>query len=179
MRSFFLVSFIFFLRFFSFAQDNSFIDWKANQKLIWDDFRQRPDPSSPNAALTSSVIRYDFSYNSAAGLIFHIRCQFDKNTSWARVKTDYILSHEQGHFDITEIYARRLFKAFKDYPATPSADIKKDINKIYVDIMHQLQARQADYDKETSSSLNKPEQEEWLKKISEELKQSEAFGNYN
>jgi hypothetical protein len=177
------MKFCFFLFIVSFSkiflpgQDDSLIDWKPGLKLTWDDFRRPPDPSSPNAALTGTIIRYDFGYNSVDGLKFHIHCQFNKNNSWGRNKTDYILSHEQGHFDIAEIFARKLDKAFKEY--TPTDNIKKDLNKIYSDIMHQYSERQLEYDKETNNSINKPEQEEWLRKISEELKDSQAYANYN
>jgi hypothetical protein len=159
------------------AQDNSLIEWRADKKLKWNDFKADPDPSSPNAALTTSIIRYDFAYSDAQGFIFHIHCQFNKNASWGRTKTDYILSHEQGHFDITEIYARRLNKAFKEYKA--GADIKKEVNKIYKDTMHDLGERQNQYDQETNFSIKHPEQEQWLKKISEELKELEPFASYD
>jgi regulator of sigma D len=177
MKIFFFLTIISFPEIFSTVQNNSLIDWSADRKLSWDDFKQRPDPSSPNAALTSSIIKYDFGYNNVDGLKFHIHCQFDKEKSWGRSKTDYILSHEQGHFDIAEIFARKLNKAFKEY--TPASNIKKDINKIYSDLMHQLQAMQAQYDKETNFSINKPQQEEWLKKIKDQLKELEAYANYS
>jgi hypothetical protein len=177
MKIFFLLSIIFFPKIFSPTRNDSLIDWSADKKLTWDDFKQRPDASSPNAALTSSIIKYDFGYNNVDGLKFHIHCQFDKERSWGRTKTDYILSHEQGHFDIAEIFARKLNKAFKEY--TPTSNIKKDINKIYSDLMHQLQSTQEQYDKETNFSINKPQQEEWLKKIKDQLKELEAYMSYN
>ena len=77
--------------------------------------KQSTDSNSPNAALTGTNIKFDFSYSSETGFKYHITCQFDKNSSWGRVKTDYILSHEQGHFDIAEIYTRKLCKAFREY----------------------------------------------------------------
>ncbi len=158
-------------------QNNSLIDWSADRKLSWADFKADPDPSSPNAALTSSIIKYDFAYNDAEGFKFHIHCQFNKSNSWGRTKTEYILSHEQGHFDITEIFARKLNKAFKEYK--PGSDIKKEVTKIYKDTMHQLGEMQAQYDKETNFSRNKPQQEEWLKKITDGLKELQSYANYN
>jgi hypothetical protein len=177
MKMLFAITIIIFPSFFSFSQSNHFIDWRADQKLTWDDFKEKPDAASPNAALTSSMIKYDFGYNNADGLKFHIYCQFDMEKSWGRAKTDYILSHEQGHFDIAEIFARKLNKAFKNY--SPTTTMKKDINRIYTDLMQQLQDMQAQYDRETNFSINKPQQEEWLKKIKDELSGSEAYAKYN
>jgi hypothetical protein len=184
MKIFLCFTFISFLKLIVPAQNNSLIDWNAelidwnaDKKLSWSDFKAPIDQSSPNAALTSTIMKYDMSYNSNDGLTFHIHCQFDKNTSWVRVKTDYILSHEQGHFDIAEIYARKFNKALKEYK--PTSEIKKDINKIYQQTIHEFHDRQVQYDKETNFSINKPEQEEWLKKISSELKELAAYANYN
>ena len=159
-------------------KSNSLIDWSAERSLTWDDFKARPDKNSPNAALTGTNIKFDFSYGSNRGFKYHVYCQFDKNSSWGRVKTDYILSHEQGHFDIAEIYARKLSKALKEY--TPDIDkANKEVNKIYEKIMNDLHEEQLHYDKETNFSINKAEQSRWLKKISDDLKKSEAYGDYH
>src|SRR5919112_1484552 len=98
---------------FSTKQSN-LIEWNAERRLTWNDFKAQPDKNSTNAALTSSSINIEFGYNSS-GLKYNIKCRFDKNSSWGRIKNDYILSHEQGHFDIAEIHARKLHKALKAY----------------------------------------------------------------
>jgi hypothetical protein len=170
----------FFIAFLSpqFYWNNSLIDWSADRKLTWDDFKATPDVNSPNAALTGTNIKFDFSYSSTDGFKYHITCQFDKNSSWGRIKTDYILSHEQGHFDIAEIYARRLNEALKEYkPDVGKAN--KEVNKIYEKVMHELSAAQALYDRETNFSINKEEQARWLIKIRDELKSYEAYAYYH
>jgi hypothetical protein len=157
---------------------NSLIDWNADRRLTWSDFKASPDPSSPNAALTGTNIKFDFSYSSDKGFQYHISCQFDKNKSWGRVKTDYILSHEQGHFDIAEIYARKLYKAFKEYnPDVKNAN--KEVNKIYEKVMSELTQAQKQYDHETNFSINKEKQMEWLKKIDDDLKSLQAYADYH
>jgi hypothetical protein len=159
-------------------QKNSLIEWKPDYRLTWDDFKQRPDANSSNAALTSSSIKFNFRY-AGNKLEFHIQCSFDENSSWGRVKTAYILSHEQGHFDITEMYARKLNKVLKEYTVGNPNNISKDLNKIYDQTMKQLNAVQDLYDKETNFSINKMEQAEWLAKIQSEMKKLEAYANYN
>jgi len=154
--------------------ENPFIPWEAGRKLTWDDFKAPPDKRSPNAAETSSAIKFDYSYN-AGELRFHIVCQFDKNKSWVRVRSDYILSHEQGHFDITEIFARKLNKSVKEYRVGKPGDLTRDLNHIYENAMHQLHDMQAAYDAETNFSINTPKQEEWLKKIKTRLEELETY----
>jgi hypothetical protein len=157
---------------------DSLIDWASTRKLTWDDFKAPIDPLSPNAALTGTHIRFDFGYSSASGFTYHISCQFDQQSSWGRVKTDYILSHEQGHFDIAEIYARKLCKAFREYhPDVAKAN--KQVNKIYDGVMRELNEEQKQYDAETNFSIDKPEQEKWLKKIRQELDSLQTYADYH
>jgi len=161
----------------SVQQDNSYIDWSPSNKLTWADFQAEPDKNSSVAALTSTNIKIDFGYANAT-LQYHIRCRFDKAKSWGRVKNDYILMHEQAHFDIAEIYARKLNKALKKY--TPdAANISKEVNKIYNDMMQEYYDRQDEYDKETNFSINHTKQAEWLKKISDELSDLKEYAHYN
>ena len=158
-------------------QDNSLIDWRANYKLAWNDFKAIPDKNSPNAALTSTAIKIDFSYKNDE-LKYHISCRFDKYASWGRIKNEYILSHEQAHFDIAEIYARKLNKALKEYKPDPFT-VKEDINKIYGRLMHAHHAMQVEYDEATNYSLNVIEQAKWLKKINERLNELKNYADYN
>lgn len=152
------------------------IEWSPSRKLSWDDFKSTPDPTSPNAALTNTAINVEFGYNKS-GLTFSIKCSFDKTLSWVRVKNDAVLAHEQGHFDIAEIYARKLNKALKAYQFNAKT-AGNDVNKIYNDIMAAHHDAQDVYDHETDYSRNKEKQEEWLKKIAADLKSLQAYANY-
>jgi len=76
--------------------------------------------------------------------------------------------HEQGHFDITEIYARKLDNALREYNFNPKR-FKTDLDEIYKDIMEEKEELQNQYDLETDYSRSKEKQAEWLKKIQKEL----------
>jgi Bacterial protein of unknown function (DUF922) len=158
-------------------QNNDLIDWNAERKLSWNDFRAEPDKSFVAAALTSTSIKIDFSYYNET-LQYHIHCRFDKNKSWVRVKNDYILAHEQAHFDIAEIYARKLNKVLKAYKPN-EAHLSNDVNKIYDNMMKEYYAKQEEYDNETNYSINRSKQEEWLKKVKEELLALQDYAKYN
>ena len=156
----------------------SLIDWSVGRKLSWSDFKASPDKNSLNAALTGTNIKFDFSYNSETGFKYHIYCQFDKNSSWGKVKTDYILAHEQGHFDIAEIYARKLCKAFREYqPDIEKAN--KEVNKLYDNLMKQLTEAQKQYDYETQNSINTAGQKKWLKQINDDLESLRDYADYH
>ena len=77
--------------------------------------------------------------------------QFSRNRSWGLYKTDYILSHEQGHFDITEIFARQLNKRMSEYIFNKNT-YQQDLQKIYNDIQREKETLQNQYDNETDYS---------------------------
>ncbi|HYE54212.1 MAG TPA: DUF922 domain-containing protein [Chitinophagaceae bacterium] len=152
------------------------VDWNPERRLTWDDFRGRPDPSTGNAALTSTSINIDYSYNQRE-LKYSIRCQFDPTKSWGRVRNNHILGHEQAHFDIAEIHARELYKAMQEYRFKPST-VSQDINKIYETVMQMHQNMQAQYDGQTDYSRNPPTQREWQDYIAKRLEELAPYADY-
>jgi hypothetical protein len=59
-----------------------------------------------------------------------------------------------------------------------SNTVSDDVNKIYDSLMKAHHEAQNLYDQETDFSRNKPKQEEWQKKIADELKGMQAFAGY-
>ena len=158
------------------APADSLIDWSPARKLDWEDFKAQPDGISVNAALTSTRIDIDYSLNNH-DFKYHISCQFDPSKSWGRVKNDYILSHEQAHFDIAEIHARLLNKALQNYKFIAKT-AKNDIGEIYQQVMDEHHAMQEQYDEETNYSRNETQQKEWQRKITDQLNSLESFSHY-
>jgi hypothetical protein len=162
---------------FALSQNNAdVIPWNPARRLTWDDFRGTAPETARNAALTSSSILVNFNYNNRT-LHYQITCHFDRNKSWGRVKNEHILAHEQGHFDITEIYARKLYKNLKAYRFSPST-VSTDIRDIYQQAVNELQTVQNEYDAETDHSRNFPQQKAWLEKIQDELESSSDYAGY-
>lgn len=161
---------------FSVPADENLIEWSPSRKLTWADFKGAPDPSSTNAALTNSTIKAEFGYNDK-GLTHSIKCMFNKRLSWGRVRNEYILNHEQGHFDITEAHARLLHKNLSEYKFN-TATVGDDINKIYSETMKDHVTMQKQYDLLTNHSLDSAEQKKWDTKISAVLKELEKFSDY-
>lgn len=152
------------------------LDWSADRPLRWDDYKAKPDPASDAAATTASYLV--FSYNIRNNeFTYIIESKFSKTKSWGLHKTDYILSHEQGHFNISEIFARKLKKKIIEYQFN-SRTYQKDLAKIYKAITDEKEKMQRDYDQETNHSINKTKQAEWLKKINSLLDDYAAYAGY-
>jgi hypothetical protein len=154
----------------------SLINWSASRKLTWDDFKAAPDPASTNAALTSSSINVEFGFDEEE-LQYTIKCRFDKTKSWVRIRNQVILLHEQGHFDIAELHARKLNQALKTYRFNAQT-VNDDVNRIYDSVMMLHHAAQSEYDKETDFSRKKDTQDIWLKQLADNLQTLKIYANY-
>jgi hypothetical protein len=154
-----------------------FIKWSSGRKLTWDDFKASPDKQGDAAALTATQLGFSYSFTSGK-ISYTIDCRFEKNKSWGRVKNDWILRHEQGHFDIAEIFARKLHKAVSSYQFNRNT-FQKDLDAIYTGIVKEKETFQQQYDDETDYSRNKVKQEDWLKKIEKMMEEFKVFADYN
>lgn len=156
--------------------DDEYIPWLTDYRLTWDDFLCEPKRNTDAVASTSTALGIAYQIKSGK-LTYQITCKFSKHKSWGLVKTPYILAHEQGHFDITEIFARKLYQALNDYQLNRPT-FQADINTIYETVIKAKEAFQAAYDRETDHSRNKPKQTEWLERIDILLQDTEPFAAY-
>jgi Bacterial protein of unknown function (DUF922) len=152
------------------------LKWDAAKKLTWADYKSKPNPESDAAASTTTYLSVEYNITST-NFGFKVQSYFSKTRSWGLHKTDYILSHEQGHFDIAEIFARKLHKELSEYKFNKKT-YQKDLKKIYDDVTGEKSDVQNKYDRETNHSINKEKQAEWLKKIEEMLKEYENYAAY-
>ena len=90
--------------------------WENHPTLSWNDFRGTNVRFEPGfAAVTHSG--FTAVSNCIDGTLdVRVTAEFYVLTSWVRPnrKTPLVLKHEQGHFDITELYARKRIKAIRD-----------------------------------------------------------------
>ena len=152
------------------------IPWMTEKRLAWEDFLCEPKRGTDAVASTSTSLGIAYQLTDGE-LKYRINCSFNKEKSWGLLKTDYILAHEQAHFDITEIFARRLNEALQNYQFNKRT-FKKDIGHIYQSIVDEKEAFQKLYDGETDHSRNRRMQYDWLEKIETLLAETEPFSNY-
>ncbi|HYC41168.1 MAG TPA: DUF922 domain-containing protein [Chitinophagaceae bacterium] len=157
------------------APKDDYIDWSP-KKLEWSDYQSKPDPESDAAATTTTYLGVEYKV-SGNQFQYRIACRFSKEKSWGLHRTAYILAHEQGHFDITEIFARRLNQRLSEYRFNKRT-FEKDLKRIYDRVMKEKEEFQNRYDHETDFSRNRKVQYEWLDRIGEILSETEEWGGY-
>ena len=158
------------------GKNEELIPWKENKKLTWADYKGKVRTGTDAAASTATYLGIEYNFNKN-GFDYKITCSFSKTKSWGLHKTAYILSHEQGHFDIAEIFARKLNKRMSEYVFNKNT-FKDDLKDLYMKLTTEKDGFQNEYDKETNHSINKVKQAEWLKKIEDELKTLKNFSDY-
>lgn len=160
----------------SIKETDEYLPWFSERRLSWDDFRCEPKRNTDAVALTSTAL--GIAYKVSGGkLTYEINCSFSKTRSWGLLKTPYILAHEQGHFDITEIYARKLHKELSEYEFNKRT-FKLDVSTIYNRIVKEKENLQFAYDGQSDHSRNKAFQLEWLDRIDKLLEETAPYAEY-
>ena len=188
---FFFIGFISLMN-FSFVKDD-FILWQENKKLKIQDFRaDNKDTVKVNrqqflGAISAIRIEYSsFQRNKNSVPDFSIKTYFDPNESWMLLKNDYVLQHEQIHFDLTELYARKMRKSVESLRQKNVTNISIYRKKIqHWNVMkekapNQFDADNQDYHIKIGQKIlfqKNPKQEAWKKKVDRELFQYSLFKN--
>ena len=188
---FFFIGFISLMS-FSFVKDD-FILWQENKKLKIQDFKaENNDTIKVNqqqflGAISAIRIEYSsFQRNKNSVPDFSIKTYFDPNESWMLLKNDYVLQHEQIHFDLTELYARKMRKSVESLRQKNVTNISIYRKKIqHWNVMkektsNQFDADNQDYYIKIGQKIlfqKNPKQEAWKKKVDRELFQYSLFKN--
>ena len=146
--------------------------WKDHNKLSWEDFRGPVNAASDeSAAATHCGIGFRVNNAGVSGkpevVVYN---SFYINKSWVRpdAKIATILDHEQGHFDLCEIYTRRLRALLAEY-RFDGKDAKPALMNIFTAINDEYESRQQAYESETGHGTNLAQQKKWQGIIGREL----------
>lgn len=163
-------------------QNDDILYWTKYHRLTFSDLQGQPNQgdttlhkASPNMLthkLGSIIISIDVHLLTNNGRTnFTIYAGMKRSLSWIKDYADTIsLKHEQGHFDICEIYARILRRDIQN--AKSLSEAKEIFDKVSTD----EELEQDNYDSENTFqsggiTLN------WNEKICNRLKELEAFDN--
>ncbi|HEV2425254.1 MAG TPA: hypothetical protein VGZ29_10545 [Terriglobia bacterium] len=100
----------------AYAQSGPELTWTQHPKLTWDDFRGRP-PQSAAYPSAESDTGFRFVLVCRSGLLdVEAVAFFSPGGSWVKPndRNAELLRHEQGHFDLAELYALKLRRAVRD-----------------------------------------------------------------
>ena len=159
---------------FSQKTNDSVLYWNDARHLRCKDFKGAIPDSATYSARSAIMISTNGYWNK--GLPdYKVINKFYPYKAWKKdTLSDNLLQHEQIHFDIAEISARKIRKEITELRQAGEEEpsiYKQHINKLLDDYY----ARDTEYDKETQHGLNDKKQQEWNKKTAKELEELEEY----
>lgn len=167
---------------------NDYKYWSSIDELDFIDFKKKSilDTLKTGKILAVSNITLDYFLDETDIInvipVFNKKESYLSNSNYVSSPEDKenLLKHEQLHFDILELYARKIRKILiKNFKKTKEMNMKSFL-KILETQMFLYFEFDDKYDNDTNHSLNNEEQEKWNNKIQDELYKLNRYnqGNY-
>lgn len=160
------------------------VPWDESTSLTWDLFRCTPPADAVNrneAAAIHMTVRWHARYSvtsNGSTWTGHVTSVTVTNTmepslSWVvpGKGDDQVLRHEQGHFDLNEVYRRKLealLPCLQAQSATKDGaidELNAALHRRADEILEELKAAQARYDAESGHGNNPSGQARWEARI--------------
>lgn len=156
------------------------ISWRPGVQLTWSDFQGPADASSPFWANTHYSLKYNYKWDGSGKLSVTVDCFFNTDISWKKnvALTDELLRHEQLHFNVAELYARKMRSAFNAYITSHTYNAQttvNDLKAIFNALMTECKQYNEQYDEATDHSKNKDKQRKWDSIITRQLQELSAY----
>lgn len=137
------------------------IYWSRERKLQWSDFRYREPVSAYTANASTSVSISVDPYEEDHLPNYQVYFRFNRSLSWTTDSTSFdLLQHEQYHFDIYELYARRIRAKILELRVAGVEEKETYTNEI-TSLLDECTLFQEEYDKQTAHGFLRTTQESW------------------
>lgn len=155
------------------AQSPPVFTWPQHPRLTWGDFKGRPPKSAPYpSALSDTGFKYQLVCRNRM-LDIDAVAFFSPSGSWVKPdgKTPELLRHEQGHFDMAELYALRLRKAVLDAKigCDDTATTKAAGERMVSQFQREWQDAEREYEQDTKYGTDLRKQDAATDKIAADL----------
>lgn len=154
------------------------------RQIGWGEFREltgRPEGVEEDAEIHSEGSGDDNMPVIRSGGFFRIgSVRIDmtvEDDSWVvkGKQSDYLLNHEQGHFDITALLWRDLANDILSVRARTSDSLGREVNRIMDRYRPIFDRMTEQYDEETNHSLNREAQRRWDERIRNAIERGTRF----
>jgi hypothetical protein len=155
--------------------------WDSRHRLTWDDFRGPVPTGRGNvAAETSCGIGFETNtITRGTPVRFRVYNTFSMQRSWVRpdAMTAEVLEHEQGHFDLCELYTRKLRARFNSTEGITVDNLKRITRSVWAEVHGEYAEQQELYEEETAHGLNREGQVAWTARLEKELAATESWAS--
>lgn len=170
----------------TFAQEGQFLEVDTTKYIVWDEDRPLTWEDYPKIGSRQST---EFRDNNALTAVTHsIRGGFEKGApnfevyvlfkiedSWTTTREDeQLFAHEKLHFDIAELYGRKLRKQIAAMGSQKVQNLTEYRKKIKY-LLDEFKIKSMDYDEATLHGSLLDKQEEWQSFVSSELQRLHKY----
>lgn len=143
------------------------LEWNPYYSLQWTDFRGAPGAEAHGDA--GAVVSIKARPYVVKGKVrYDVRAFFNREKSWKRDTSDLLLAHEQLHFDIAEVYARKIRERIHDLERQGVNDVKT-YNAAVRELLGESDRADRRYDAETLHGAMTNVQAKWKADVEQEL----------
>lgn len=167
-----IVSYLFFFKTYGGFAQNKIIKWNKNVQLSWNDFTEK---KGTKLAYSAVAIKLNPIVSNTKRIKLEVYAYFDKTKSRTGIYDDKVLKHEQLHFLIGELFARKLKKTILLTDKKKFFKDRGQFNIVYKENYKAYLEYQRAYDNETVNSVDENAQKYWEEKVRKELN---AFQKY-
>ena len=153
--------------------------WPQHPRLTWDDFKASPPKSaSYPSAVSDTGFRYQLVRRNGL-LDIEAAAFFSPGGSWVKPdgKTPELLRHEQGHFDMAELYALMLRKAILDSKVgcSDTASANAAGERMVSEFQKKWQDAEREYEQDTTYGTDLGKQEAASKRTAAALEEMSPY----
>jgi hypothetical protein len=148
-------------------RDNRAVPWAVSRPLKWSDLEAVPPESPGQQGAVTGYSLFHGARCTGRRFEFKVVTAFLPGQSWVRPivlgdpsKSVSALRHEQTHFDLAEVSARRMRRRFADL-TNPCRETPEAMEAIAAAFVNDDVAAQARYDEETRHGLRADRQRQW------------------
>lgn len=158
------------------ASEDCLIPWQRDRPLTRNDFKARPVSRGAVASTVYSIYR-NVAEHEGLRWKAKITTFFLCDESWMIKKwsDDAVLGHEQGHFDLAELFARRLRKKISEISVCSEGEAGLVLDSLYKINQGEMDQWQDEYDNASDHSMDKEGQKKWNLKIKGRLDSLSAY----
>jgi len=169
---------VFFILFFFSGAHTQPIAWNKDRLLTWEDFKAKPTGKMFEAAKSTFEIKFKYqgAYKENELVFeFEVNPVFLPEDSWYNHEraTNELLNHEQLHFDITELFARKMRKRLRG-AAYSQDNYDSEIKALYKKTITELNNYRSVYNSETFFGAKPDKQQIWNDKVATALQELSA-----
>lgn len=136
--------------------------------LTWEDFKMKPPQSLVNKGYRAMTNTQWNLIDSTDGKKhwYIVEDWFNQDSSWTVTSSLRALSHEQGHYDISKLWANKLRDSLAALKGTKSSKASDMFDHCW----KEQKRLQEMFDKETRNGLNEAMERQWEEQIKKDIK---------